>query len=86
MAIISSISLSGGMGKTTTCYLLSVILGKLGHKILLLDCDPQSSLTFYSGVEFEEDDPTLLEVINKTVSTNLAFALSECEKNLATYL
>ena len=63
MAIISSISLSGGMGKTTTCYLLSVILGKLGHKVLLLDCDPQSSLTFYSGVEFEEDDPTLLEVI-----------------------
>lgn len=79
MAIISSISLSGGMGKTTTCYLLSVILGKLGHKTLLLDCDPQSSLTFYSGVEFEEDDPTLLEVINKTVSTSDAIYESQFE-------
>lgn len=77
MSIISSISLSGGMGKTTTCYLLSVILGQLGYKILLLDCDPQSSLTFYSGVEFEDDDPTLLEVLDKTVNINDAIYQSQ---------
>lgn len=77
MSIISSISLSGGMGKTTTCYLLSVILGQLGYRVLLLDCDPQSSLTFYSGVEFEDDDPTLLEVINKSVDINDAIYQSQ---------
>lgn len=79
MSTISCVSLSGGMGKTTTCYLLSLILGQLGYKVLLLDCDPQSSLTFYIGVEFEDDDPTLLEVITKEVEIEDAIYKSQFE-------
>src|SRR6516225_3195595 len=35
----------GGVGKTSTCYHLSGTLSQLGRHVLLVDNDPQSSLT-----------------------------------------
>ncbi len=35
----------GGVGKTSTCHHLSGTLAKAGHRVLLLDNDPQASLT-----------------------------------------
>src|SRR5262245_20566353 len=35
----------GGVGKTSTCHHLAGTLAKMGRRVLLMDNDPQSSLT-----------------------------------------
>jgi chromosome partitioning protein len=40
----------GGVGKTTTVANLGVALGELGQRVLLLDFDPQGSLTISLGL------------------------------------
>jgi len=46
MKIVSVINYKGGVGKTTTTANLAAELAWRGRKILLLDLDPQASLTF----------------------------------------
>jgi chromosome partitioning protein len=63
MLTIALASLSGGQGKTTTALFLGKLLSAKGYKVLMIDADPQASLTFYLGHEVQPDDFTLLEVI-----------------------
>ena len=67
MLTITAASLAGGQGKTTSCFFLARALAKRGYKVLLIDADPQSSLTLYLGHEVELNQPTLLEVLKKQV-------------------
>ena len=48
--VIAIINQKGGTGKTTTCLNVGVGLAKKGYKVLLLDNDPQSSLTVALGI------------------------------------
>jgi chromosome partitioning protein len=41
----------GGVAKTTTCLSLGAALAELGQTVLLIDADPQSSLTMSLGVK-----------------------------------
>ena len=68
MLTITAASLAGGQGKTTSCFFLARALAKLGYKVLMVDADPQSSLTLYLGHEVEANQPTLLEVLKKQVA------------------
>ncbi len=78
MLAITCVSLSGGMGKTTTSLFLGRCLARLGKQVLMIDADPQSSLTFYLGHEVSPQQPTLLEVLKKQVATEEAiYELSE---------
>jgi chromosome partitioning protein len=46
MSVVSVINYKGGVGKTTLTANLGAELANRGRKILLIDLDPQSSLTF----------------------------------------
>jgi chromosome partitioning protein len=75
-AIVGILNLKGGSQKTTTCHLFSQFLAIRGYKVLLLDTDPQGSLSFFFGKRpddnvlyedtiapfFLEDDEALVEV------------------------
>lgn len=64
---LTAASLAGGQGKTTTCFFLARSLALRGYRVLVVDADPQSSLTLYLGHEVEPSQPTLLEVLKKQV-------------------
>lgn len=67
MKTIVIASLSGGQGKTTTAFFLGKLLSQ-SAKVLFIDADPQSNLTFFLGHEVEPNEPTLLELIKDMVA------------------
>lgn len=46
MDIISIINYKGGVGKTTLTTNIAGDLAQLGYNVLMIDLDPQASLTF----------------------------------------
>ncbi len=55
MEIVSIINYKGGVGKTTITANLAAELAWRGYEVLLIDMDPQASLTFsFFTVEFWE--------------------------------
>ena len=60
--IISVINQKGGVGKTTTVHNLGAALGRRGIKTLLIDFDPQGSLTEGSGKTVKNGQ--LMDVFN----------------------
>lgn len=55
MKIISVINHKGGVGKTTTSVNLSAGLARLGKKVLVIDLDAQTNLSYNFGFENIED-------------------------------
>ena len=45
--VISFLNIKGGVAKTTSCVNVAAELGKQGHKVLIIDLDPQSNATKY---------------------------------------
>ncbi|CAA9566366.1 Chromosome (plasmid) partitioning protein ParA [uncultured Synechococcales cyanobacterium] len=68
METVSSVSLAGGQGKTTLSLFVARMLAERGNTVLVIDADPQSSLTTFLGHQVEPDSPTLLEVLKKQVN------------------
>lgn len=69
MQTCACVSLSGGQGKTSTIFFLSLLLAQQGKKVLAVDCDPQANLTFYLNHEVANNQPTLFEVLTGRVET-----------------
>lgn len=82
MLTITVSSLSGGQGKTTATLFLGRMLTQQGYTVLLLDADPQASLTTYLGHEVETNSPTLLELVKKTVPIEDTIYSLEAHENL----
>lgn len=59
MAVICLLNQKGGVGKTSTCHHISGSLARNGARVLLIDNDPQSSLTqgFWGPLATRQLDP-----------------------------
>lgn len=53
--VISIANFKGGVGKSTTAMTLAQGLSLLGHRVLLIDADPQGSLSTLTGLLPEQD-------------------------------
>ena len=69
--IIAVVNQKGGTGKTTTTENLGVGLALEGKKVLLVDTDPQASLTVSLGNPCPDDlSPTLSDLMGKIMMEN----------------
>ncbi len=65
MRSIAIVNQKGGCGKTTTVTSLAGCLAVEGHRVLVIDMDPQAHATLGLGVDPEELDENLYEVLSE---------------------
>ena len=61
--IIAIANQKGGVGKSTTAINLSSCLGEMGQKVLTIDMDPQGNTTSGMGVDKDEQENTVYELL-----------------------
>lgn len=61
--VIAIANQKGGVGKSTTAINLSSCLGTMGQRVLTIDMDPQGNTTSGLGIEKEEQEYTVYELL-----------------------
>ncbi len=67
--IIAVVNQKGGVGKTTTTFALGTALASRGLTVLLVDFDPQASLTAATGFEPDDIDRTVYTLMDDYLQT-----------------
>src|SRR5947209_710772 len=63
MRSIAVMNQKGGVGKTTTAVNLSAALAETGHRVCLVDLDPQAHASLHLGVTIRDGQPSIYEVL-----------------------
>lgn len=75
--VIACINQKGGCGKSSTCFHLGGHLAERGHRVLLIDADPQGSLgQAFFGSQFVESLPSANTLANAFVGMPEATAVN----------
>ncbi|PKO12850.1 MAG: sporulation initiation inhibitor Soj [Chloroflexi bacterium HGW-Chloroflexi-10] len=53
----------GGVAKTTSCFSIAAGLAEIGQQVLMVDLDPQANLTTACGLDPDELEWTLMDVL-----------------------
>ena len=61
--LIALTNQKGGVGKTTTAINLSAYLAEAGHKILLIDIDPQGNASSGLGIDIHSLQKTIYDIL-----------------------
>ncbi len=61
--VVAVANQKGGVAKTTTVHSLGVALAEAGRKVLLVDLDPQASLTWACGIDPDTVERSMHEVL-----------------------
>lgn len=72
MKTVTIANQKGGVAKTTTAWHLGVGLARKGYKILLVDIDPQTNLSFTANVDLLNIEHTLFDVFSGTAEAKSA--------------
>jgi len=63
MRSIAVINQKGGVGKTTTAVNVSAALAGMGHRVCLMDLDPQSHASLHLGIALGDEDRSMYDVL-----------------------
>src|SRR3990170_2236743 len=63
MRSIAIINQKGGVGKTTTAVNLSAALARAGHRVGLIDIDPQAHASLHLGLDPQSKVPTVYDLL-----------------------
>ena len=67
--IIAVANQKGGTGKTTTTLNLGAALQEMGNSVLLVDMDPQASLTLALGLNPDDLETTIYTALTRVIET-----------------
>ncbi|GMQ85205.1 MAG: AAA family ATPase [Acidimicrobiia bacterium] len=73
-SVIAVANQKGGVAKTTTVHTLAVALAEMGKKVLMVDLDPQACLTYETGLNPEELELSIHDVMLGRVGATDALA------------
>lgn len=62
MNVLTFFNHAGGVGKSSSVRDIGFTLSQLGHRVLLIDADPQANLTDWLGVRFIEENGNRREI------------------------